>query len=280
MLFDSHMHTELCKHAEGYLWEYVDQGHQAGLDGVIFTCHSPMPDRFSHHVRMDPDEIWDYIALVGEARDSAPEGFEVRLGLESDFFPGMEEWLKQLHGTADFHYILGSVHWHTPEYQAAFFNGDMWAFHCQYFEHLAESAECGLFDCLAHPDLVKNASPEDWDLSRAMPVIASALDRIAATGIAMELNTSGIHKTVPEMNPGPSILAMMKQRDIPVVLGSDAHQPARVADRFVKALAMLEAAGYKNISSFENRERQDMDIIEAKARLREIELWNAQHASE
>ena len=86
MLFDSHMHTTLCKHAVGYLWEYVDRGWKAGVYGVILTCHSPMPNRFSHQVRMEPDEIWDYIALVGEAQDSAPEGFEVRLGLESDFF--------------------------------------------------------------------------------------------------------------------------------------------------------------------------------------------------
>ena len=276
MLFDSHMHTDLCKHAEGYLWEYVDQGKATGLNGVIFTCHSPMPNQFSSHVRMDPDEIWDYIALVGEAKDSAPEGFEVRLGLESDYFPGMETWLQQLHGTADFHYILGSVHWHLPEYQAAFYTGDMWAFQCQYFEHLALSAESGLFDCIAHPDLVKNASPSDWDLARTVPVIGQVLDRIAATGVAMELNTSGIHKAVPEMNPGPSFLALMKQRDIPVVLGSDAHQPARVGESFAEALKMLEAAGYDKISSFEGRERREMDIADAKAQLREVEVSNAQ----
>ena len=269
MLFDSHMHTSLCKHADGYLWEYVDRGRVAGLNGVVFTCHSPMPNQFSSHVRMEPDELWDYIALVGEAQDSAPEGFEVRLGLESDFFPGMESWLKQLHGTADFHYILGAVHWHTPEYQAMFFSGDMFEFQCQFFEHLAESAESGLFDCLAHPDLVKNASAEEWNLSRVMPMIENALDRIAATGVAMELNTSGFHKAFAETNPGPEMLAMMKQREIPVVLGSDAHQAERVADCFIPALELLETAGYDKISSFEDRQRQEMDIADAKLRLTE-----------
>lgn len=267
MLFDSHMHTSLCKHAEGYLWEYVDKGHKMGLDGVVFTCHSPMPNRFSHQVRMDPDELWDYIALVGEAQDSAPAGFEVRLGLESDFFPGMESWLEKLHGTADFHYIIGSIHWHLPEYQQAFFNGDMWEFQCQYFEHLAESAECGLFDCLGHPDLVKNASADDWDLERLIPVIEKALDRIAATGVAMELNTSGFHKIFPEMNPGSRMLSLMKERGIPVVLGSDSHQPDRVADGFKDALEILETVGYDTISSFEDRQRQEMGISDAKSRL-------------
>ena len=42
-----------------------------------------------------------------------------------------------------------------------FWHGDTLAFQKQYFEHLAESAETGLFDSLAHPDLVKNASPAE-----------------------------------------------------------------------------------------------------------------------
>ena len=80
------------------------------------------------------------------------------------------------------------------------------------------------------------------------------------------------------MNPGPEFLTMMKERDIPVVLGSDAHQPARVADRFSMALEMLEAAGYDKINSFEARQRQEMTIADAKSQLREVEIWNAQNA--
>jgi len=33
-----------------------------------------------------------------------------------------------------------------------------------YFRLLAESAETGLFDCLAHPDLVKSYWPQRWEL--------------------------------------------------------------------------------------------------------------------
>ncbi len=64
------------------------------------TCHSPMPNGFSSRVRMSPEQFEEYVALVTEAADAAPEGFEVLLGLESDFFPGMEDWLRELHGRA------------------------------------------------------------------------------------------------------------------------------------------------------------------------------------
>lgn len=260
LLFDSHMHTPLCRHAYGHPSEYAARGHRAGLRGVVMTCHSPMPDGFSHAVRMAPEEFEDYLALVTEGAENAPEGFEVRLGMESDYFPGMEGWLSGLHKRAPFHYILGSVHWHIPEYLDAFWREDMAAFRRQYFWHLAESAESGLFDCLAHPDLVKNASAGDWDFVEMRPVIAEALDRIAATRVAMELNTSGAFKAFPETNPGPAMLAMMAERDIPVVLGSDSHTPDRVGDSFLAALDILETAGYDAVSQFENRKRQDLPI--------------------
>ncbi len=260
LFFDSHMHTPLCRHAFGEPEEYVAQGHSAGLRGIVFTCHSPMPDRFSHAVRMRPEEFETYVELIRRAGAAAPEGFEVRLGLESDWFPGMEAWLEDLHRRADFHYILGSVHWHIPEYLDAFYTGDLLAFHRGYFGHLAESAESGLFDCLSHPDLVKNATPSEWDFDLVKDEIARALDRIAATGVAMELNTSGRNKNFPEMNPGPEMLSMMAERGIPIVIGSDSHIPGRVSDGFTEALDLLERAGFREVNVFQHRRRQAFSI--------------------
>lgn len=260
IFFDSHMHTPLCKHADGHPVEYMRVGVERGLAGIIFTCHSPMPNRFSHKVRMAPEQFDEYRSLVQIAADEAPEGFEVLLGMESDFFPGMESWLEELHASADFHYILGSVHWHIPEYMDAFWYGDIAEFRRQYFDHLAESAESGLFDCLAHPDLVKNASPQDWHFDSVRDDVEKALDRIAETGVAMELNTSGLNKVYPEMNPGPEMLSLMAERKIPVVIGSDSHTPLRVTESFDIALDNLEDAGFETVSLFRNRERRDLPI--------------------
>ncbi|MAB77397.1 MAG: histidinol-phosphatase [Verrucomicrobiales bacterium] len=260
IFFDSHMHTPLCKHAEGHPVEYMERGIEQGLAGIIFTCHSPMPNGFSHQVRMAQEQFDEYINLIAEAEYQAPDDFEVRLGMESDFFPGMEEWLGELHDSADFHYILGSVHWHLPEYLDVFWHGDPEGFSDQYFEHLAESAETGLFDCLAHPDLVKNASPDKWNFNKIQPQVEKALDRIARTGVAMEINTSGLNKAFPEMNPGPQMLSLMAQRDIPVVVGSDSHTPGRVGENFLTALDLLEKAGYDYVSVFRYRKRSNIPI--------------------
>ncbi len=270
LFFDSHMHTPLCKHATGHPSEYVEHGVERGLAGVIFTCHSPMPDRFSHKVRMTPEQFPEYVALIEDAAHTAPDDFEVLLGMESDFFPGMEKWLAELHDSADFHYILGSVHWHIPEYMDAFWKGDPASFRSQYFDHLADSAETGLFDSLAHPDLVKNAQPETYRFAKVEDDIKRALDRIAKTGVAMEINTSGLNKAYEEMNPGPEMLALMAERGIPVVIGSDSHVPERVGDQFETALHHLEVAGYATVSLFRHRKRRELAITDALASLQTI----------
>ena len=262
LYFDSHMHTSLCKHAWGEPEEYAARAVEVGLKGITFTCHSPMPSGFWPHVRMSDSEFDDYVTLVERCRLRFEGILDVRLGLESDFFPGLEDWSKELHGRADFHYILGSVHWQGPEYRAKFDDQDELAFRKSYFENLAASAETGLFDCLSHPDLIKNYLPGNWYFEDWQDSIANALDRIAKTGVAMELNTSGIYKSYEEMNPSPSMLKMMAERDIPIVIGSDSHKAHRVGENFKASLQTLQHAGFINVSVFQNRQRSELSIAE------------------
>lgn len=266
LLYDSHMHTPLCRHATGEPEAYAAVAAVRGLAGIIFTCHNPGPTPdWSPQVRMRLDQFDEYIAMVARAQAAWHGRLDIRLGLECDYMPGLEGWLEQLLARADFHHVLGSIHAQLSYYKDAYYHGDPFAFQRTYFRHLALSAESGLFDTLAHPDLVKIVFPEHWDVARLLPDIRHALDRIAATGVALELNTSGLHKRVREMNPNPIMLAEMQSRGIPVVLGSDAHEPGRVAADFLPALDLLATAGYTQISFFLNRKRQDVGLTAARS---------------
>lgn len=261
ILYDSHMHTPLCKHARGKPTEYAQQAHNQGLKGIIVTCHNPGPKGWSERIRMSLDQLNEYVELVAEATEEWAGTVDVRLGLESDYIPGIEPFLEKLHRKANFHYILGSVHPQLPYYKDTYFKrGEVLEFAQLYFKHLAMAAETGLYDCLAHPDLVKNSMPNTWQVSSLLDDIRPNLDRIAKTGVAMELNTSGIHKRVKEMNPGREILAEMHQRNIPVVLGSDAHSPSRVAAEFEDALETLADVGYTEITNFQQRQPHQIEI--------------------
>ncbi|MDB6005394.1 MAG: Histidinol-phosphatase [Prosthecobacter sp.] len=275
LFYDSHMHTPLCKHAWGEPEEYAQQAVKAGLKGIIFTCHCPMPNGFWPTVRMSESEFDTYLGLVQRAADAFKGKLDIRLGIESEYYPGCEEYIAALHQRADFQDVLGAVHWQAKEYLNKWETGTIENFRRTYFDHLAKSAESGLYDCIAHPDLVKNYHPDSWCFAIVKNTVSTVLDRIAATGVAMELNTSGLNKSYSEMNPGLEMLRMMADRKIPVVLGSDSHRPVRVGEHFVTALNHLTEAGYEKVSYFLNRQRIDLPISDVLASLKKAADHNA-----
>ncbi len=267
VLFESHSHTPLCNHADGEPSEYAAVAFARGLRGLIVTCHNPMPNGFSHHVRMREDQFNSYLDLVAKTRDEWHGRVDVRLGLEADYFEGCESYLERQLASADFQFVLGSVHPQIAEFRAKYWQPDQVEVQRTYFRLLAQSAETGLFDSLAHPDLIKNVTSQFWDPKVILDDIRFALDRIAATGVAMELNTSGVNKTISEMNPFPAMLSEISKRKIPVTLGADAHEPWRVADGYETALQLLQDCGFTHVSFFLERKRQETLIDDALASL-------------
>ena len=67
-IYDSHMHTPLCKHARGPLSAYAERAEQKGLRGITFTCHSPMPDGWDAGLRMTLAQLPQYVDMVERAR--------------------------------------------------------------------------------------------------------------------------------------------------------------------------------------------------------------------
>ncbi len=268
LYYDSHMHTPLCKHAWGEPEEYCAQGVKSGLKGIIFTCHCPMPDGFWQIVRMSESEFDLYVSLVQRAKAAYKNKLDVCLGIESEYFPGYEKYIEDLHKRADFDYCLGAVHWQAKEYLHRYEQGTIEGFRRTYFEHLAASAETGLYDCVAHPDLVKNYHPDSWCFAIIKNTVSTVLDRIAKTGVAMEMNTSGLNKSYSEMNPGNEMLRMMAERKIPIVLGSDSHRAPRVGEHFITALNNLSEAGFEEVSYFKKRQRIDLKISDVISSIR------------
>jgi histidinol-phosphatase (PHP family) len=188
---------------------------------------------------------------------------DLRLGIEADFVPGGEDRMSSLLEVRDFDYVIGSVHFlrdeavdmedysvwdrsHGPE--------EIWR---RYFETLGEAARSGLFDILAHPDLVKvwgaDRPRPEGDLRRYYEL---AIDGIAESGIAIEVSTAGLRKRVQELYPAPAFLEMCLEAGAPVALSSDAHRPEDVGADYERALELLASAGVGELCVFERRERR------------------------
>jgi histidinol-phosphatase (PHP family) len=202
------------------------------------------------------EDLEDYASFVREQTD-------LRLGIEADFVPGREDRMANLLQSIDFDYVIGSVHFvrevavDHPDYdvwEQAGSADEVWR---RYFDTLAEAARSGLFDILAHPDLVKVWGRErprpEGDLRR---FYEPAIEAIAESGIAVELSTAGLRKPVGELYPAPEFLEMAVDAGAPIALSSDAHRPADVGHRYADALALLERLGVSELCVFEGRGRR------------------------
>jgi len=256
MLFDYHMHTPLCGHATGHPRDYAAEAVRKGLGEIGFSEHNPMPEKFDDW-RMDLADFPQYLQMVEEARQAQPQ-LPIRLGLECDFIPGRESWVRELAQKADFDYLIGAVHYITPDWDVDNpLKLDRWKQQpveevwTRYFKAIAQAAQSGLFDFLAHPDLVKKFGHiPKGDL---LPYYRDALDAMAASGMAMEVSTAGLRKEVGEIYPSAQFLKEAFRRKIPVLISSDSHAPGEVGHEFQKAVQLVKETGYRELTAFAKR---------------------------
>jgi histidinol-phosphatase (PHP family) len=215
-------------------------------------------------------DVWRHPFWIPYARDDLDaycsfvrDQTDLRLGIEADFVPGAEDRMANLLHARDFDYVVGSVHF-VREGAVDMDDFSVWdsgssveQIWRRYFETIGEAARSGLFDVLAHPDLVKVWGGErplpDGDLRRYYEL---AIDDIADSGIAVELSTAGLRKPVKELYPAPAFLEMCLQAGAPVALSSDAHRPQDVGADYEQALELLDRLGVSELCVFEHRERR------------------------
>jgi histidinol-phosphatase (PHP family) len=202
------------------------------------------------------DDIYGYCEFVRSATD-------LRLGLEVDFVPGRENRTESLIDRLELDYVVGSVHF-VGDYAVDQGDYDIWTsgrsvehIWRRYFETVGEAARSGLFDILAHPDLVKvwgGARPRpDGDLRRYYEL---AMDGIAESGIAVEVSTAGLRKAVGECYPAPAFVEMCVDAGAAFALSSDAHVPGDVGRDYAAAVELLGEAGVEELCVFERRSRR------------------------
>lgn len=187
----------------------------------------------------------------------------LKLGIECDFVPGAEDRTASLLEARDFDYVVGSVHFigeeavDHPGWDVWEGNGDADEVWRRYFEALAECARSGLFDILAHPDLVKV-----WGRGRPLPegdlrrFYEPAVEAIVEGGSAVELSTAGLRKPVGELYPARAFAELVVEAGVPFALSSDAHLPEQIGFRYDDALAFLDELGVEELAVFEGRRRR------------------------
>jgi histidinol-phosphatase (PHP family) len=270
MLSDYHLHLRPDGHdalAEQYYTDANVERYRAAADerGIAELGVSEHVYRFEQVL-----DVWEHPFWVSYAHDDLDdycsfvrEQTDLRLGIEADFVPGAEDRMANLLEARDFDYVIGSVHFiregavDMDDYSVWDSGRSVEEIWRRYFQTIGEAARSGLFDVVAHPDLVKMWGPErprpEGDLRRFYEL---AIDGIAESGIAVELSTAGLRKRVAELYPAPAFLQMCLEAGAPVALSSDAHRPEDVGADYDQALELLDSLGVGELCVFEHRERR------------------------
>jgi histidinol-phosphatase (PHP family) len=216
---------------------------------------------YRHWAHDDVDEYVDFLRSV-----------DLKVGIEADFLPGREDRLANFLDGRDWDYVVGSVHflrddaidvhgepdWEPWDVWRGADPEKVWA---RYFETLGEAARSGIFDILAHLDLVKvfagHVPVPDGDLRR---FYERAMDGIADSDVAVEVSTAGLRKPVAEIYPAPALLEMCLDAGRPVALSSDAHEPDQLGHEYERAVELLRGLGVTEIAVFDGRERRMVEL--------------------
>lgn len=259
-IIDLHTHHRRCGHARGGLADVVGWAINRGVTVLGFSDHAPRFADAANHPRprtqMAKSEWNAYLAEGAALRSDFRERIDIRLGVEADFLPGSEAAYRAALDRLELDFVLGSVHevrhatgvWNMFNLSSTA-GFDIDDIHRGYWLTVAAAAESGLFDVLAHLDLVRRLPPATISLNTH---IHTALDAIAASGVAVEINGSGLRRD-GRLYPETAIVAGLVRRGVPISFGSDAHAPEHLAMGWVEALALLGRFGVTRLASFQQR---------------------------
>lgn len=267
-MIDSHCHSFYSKHAVGTIDELVCASIAAGVTVLTITDHAPFPVDTQN--RLLESELDSYFADIDKAQQAYKGEIMLLRGLEMDYMPGTEHYNRQLLALYPMDFVIGSIHyvtvadepmvkvWDLPRLAGA-------SFLDKYFAQLEALLESQLFDAVGHADTLLRAIPEDVFLRRFEPLIAP----LVRSGIAYELNASGLRKTSLDPTtgeeitgkwsyPSRSLLEKLLGNNVPLTIGSDAHDPHDAGGGIAELVAALRPLGLQSLSYYQQRQRIDV----------------------
>ncbi|KYO63814.1 histidinol-phosphatase HisJ family protein [Thermovenabulum gondwanense] len=271
---DFHVHIEQGPYTLKWLKKFIEKAKERNIEEIGISEHiyrfvqakniwKGGPIRNEWHEKRATEDIEEYISLIEKAKK---EGFPVKLGIEADYFPENEEIIREFIKDYPFDFVIGSVHWlsefgfDNPERIKDWEGRDIDKVYEEYYITLISAVKSGIFDFIAHPDLVKIFNYRSKaDLSN---IYGNLAEEIKSKNMCIEVSTAGLRKPVKEIYPSEDLMYYFSKFDIPVILNSDAHCPEDVGKDFEKAVKYIKSFGFDKLCYFENRKRMQYEIRE------------------
>jgi histidinol-phosphatase (PHP family) len=262
------------------LEDYVRAALDKGLRTLGFAGHAPVP--FPCSWTMPPPLLPEYLDTTRRLQRTYEDRIELLVGLEVDYIPEIMSCKSAQIQALNLDFTVGSVHfigrlaggelW-TPDYTAEEFeqgvgdsyNGDYRKAVEEYYRRLTDMARTAPPDIIGHFDLVKKNNHGGKYFSEEAPwyrvAVATALDAVAASPCILEVNTGGIvRNTSRALYPSEWILVECFNREIPVMINSDAHRPEQLDGYYTEAASILREIGYRELTQLGRNGRRRVPL--------------------
>jgi len=258
-----HTHSKYCD-GQGELIDYVSKARELAFYSLGFSSHAPLP--FENDWTMSKDDIENYVDEIKQLKNQVDTP-EILLGLEIDYIKEINLPVDILSLNLD--YTISSVH-----FAGRFSDGRYWAVDSDidgfkegvqsiydsdirkaveaYYLTLVEMVRVKKTGVLGHFDLVKKNNlklelfdeQEDW----YKEFVEKVLCELRRSRFLLEINTGGMSRGFT-LEPYPSfwILRLCFEKNIPVTLTSDAHEPDMLIYAFRNVLETVYKIGYRKI---------------------------------
>jgi histidinol-phosphatase (PHP family) len=248
---DGHVHTRLCHHARGEMEEYVLVAIKKGLRKLVFLEHLEVGiDYFESTWLTEYD--FNFYHEEGKRLQKKYHGrLEIGLGVEVGYNPNsLKETLQRLNlhnwdrigisyhfmDTDSKHLNLVSSKQVNIEALDRFGVDKVVS---RYYKELLDAVDKLPGQVLCHIDAVMRHHPNVVITPEHNSLIDDLLDSVARQNMSLEVNTSG-YRIKDEPFPSLDILRKAAKKNIPLVVGSDAHRPEDVGRYFEKLPELIE----------------------------------------
>lgn len=258
-----HTHTQRCLHAQGTEEDYIQAALQAGLSVLGFSDHAPFPDR-DYGFRMPYSELGVYFSAVDRLAKEHSSDIIIRKSLEIEYMPQYLPFYEMILTEYTPDYLLLGEHFFT-DHAGQMHNITTEAkdtdLYVAYAQAISEALKTGYFQMVAHPDIfAMNHYPWDRNCDAAVDII---LEAAAATGTILEFNANGFRRGLHDypdgkryMYPHLNFWKKVSGSGIPVIIGSDCHNPTQVWDDcMLKSRDILQELGITPIDTMEDARR-------------------------
>ncbi|MBE3594046.1 MAG: histidinol-phosphatase [Candidatus Carbobacillus altaicus] len=263
MRTDYHVHLQESRGLTlDWLKVYVETAQEKGIDELGISEHAYFFDETAGILTHPWAEarrtlrFADYMKLYEEARG---QGMNVKLGIEMDYIPGKEKFIRQFIERYPFDYVIGSVHWvgefgiDLLIYREEYKKWDLKKLYRAYFDQVIQLAQSGLFQFVGHIDLIKIFGYRPDDEAFLDALYNEVVEVLAKTGTIIELSTAGWRKPVEEQYPSRAFLEKCFAAGVGIVLSSDAHTPEHLGYRYDDAVRLAWDIGYREVHVLEKR---------------------------